>query len=350
MGVNDDILNALTRHQIGLLRVSNATARKVLAALKRSEARIVQRLLTEGETGLSRTRQERMLREIRRIIDGAYEDATGQLIIDIEALAEYEAEYQDDMFRRLVPVRIDTVVPPPQRLIAAVNARPFQGRLLREVYSDLSAVAFRRVRNAIRAGFIEGRSVSQIASELRGTAAQGYRDGVLAQNRRDVETVVRTAVNHTANVAREEFYKGNPDLLRGVRWNAVLDGRTTMVCMSRDGKIYKVGKGPRPPAHYNCRSSMSPVLKSWRSLGIDGDGLERSAKRGLDGKEPVDITYDAWLRKQPREFQDETLGPTRAKLFREGLTVDRFVDRAGNEYSLDELRKRERDAWEKTAA
>jgi len=38
-------------------------------------------------------------------------------------------------------------------------------------------------------------------------------------------------------------------------------------------------------------------------------------------------------------------------LFRQGgLTLDRFVDRAGREYTLDELRRREAAAWEKTFA
>jgi hypothetical protein len=54
------------------------------------------------------------------------------------------------------------------------------------------------------------------------------------------------------------------------------------------------------------------------------------------------------LRGKPAEFQDEILGVTKGRLFREGgLTLDRFVDSKGREYSLDELRKRDADAFEK---
>jgi SPP1 gp7 family putative phage head morphogenesis protein len=348
MAVNDDLADELTRHQIFLQRFGNATARKILALLKRSEARLIERLLRDDLSVLSRTRQETLLRELRRIIDGVYEDATGALQIDLDGLAVYEVEYQGDLFRRVLPVRLEVVVPAADQVLAAVNSRPFQGKLLREVYSELSSSSFRRVRDTIRAGIVEGRTTDQIVRDLRGTRAQGYRDGILDSNRRTTETVVRTAVNHTANTAREYTYERNADLIKGVRWNSTLDGRTSAVCRARDGKVYEPGKGPRPPAHFNCRSSTSPVLKSWRDLGFDIDELPQSTRASMNGQVPADQDYDAWLRRQPRDFQDEVLGKTKAKLFRAGLKMERFVDRRGNELTLDELKRREREIWEKT--
>lgn len=347
MAVNDDLLDELTRHQIFLQRFGNATARKVLALLKRSDARLIERLLRDDLTELSRTRQETLLRELRRIINGAFEDATGALQIDLDGLAVYEGEYQTDLFRRVIPVKLETVVPAADQILAAVNSRPFQGKLLKEVYSELSTSSFRKVRDAIRAGIVEGRTTEQIVRDLRGTKAQGFKDGILDTNRRATEAVVRTAVNHTANTAREYTYERNADLVKGVRWNSTLDGRTSAVCRARDGKVYDPGKGPRPPAHFNCRSSTSPVLASWRDLGFDIDELPPSTRASMNGQVPADQDYDTWLRKQPRAFQVEVLGETKAKLFRAGLKMDRFVDRKGQEFTLDELKRRERELWEK---
>lgn len=345
--VNDEIADELIRHQVYLQRVGNATARKVLALLKRSDARLIERLLRDDLTELSRTRQETLLRELRRIIDSAFEDATGALQIDLDELAVYEGEYQLDMFRRVLPVKLETVAPGADQILAAVNSRPFQGKLLKEVYSELSASSFRKVRDTIRAGFVEGRTTDQIVRDLRGTKAQGFKDGILDGNRRATETVVRTAVNHTANTAREYTYERNADLVRGVRWNSTLDGRTSAVCRARDGKVYDPGKGPRPPAHFNCRSSTSPILASWRDLGFDFDELPPSTRASMNGQVPADQDYDTWLRKQPRAFQVEVLGETKAKLFRAGLKMDRFIDRKGQELTLTELKRRERDLWEK---
>jgi len=89
-------------------------------------------------------------------------------------------------------------------------------------------------------------------------------------------------------------------------------------------------------------------MKSFRELGFRLNEIEgtRFARRGMDGKEldgfvPKDTTYDAWLRRQPRDFQEEVLGITKAKLFRGGLSIDKFVNDTGREYTIDELRRRE---------
>jgi len=346
MSVNDDLLDALTRHQIGLQRLSTATVNKVLAQLRRMDPDLVKRLTRDDLTVLSRTRTEALLRDVRRIIASAFEDATGALQLELGALAEYEGQYQGDLFKRVVPIAFETVTPSAEQLVAATMARPFQGRLLKDVYRELPEATFRDVRNSIRAGIVEGRTTGQIVRDIRGTSTQGFKDGILGKSRRNVETVVRTAVNHTAQVARETYYESNDDLVKGVRWNARRGGGTSSVCRARDGQVYETGKGPRPPAHMNCRSSTSPVLKSWRELGIAADEVPASTRASMNGQVPSDQTYDEWLRKQANGFQDDVLGPSRAKLFRGGLKMDRFVDRKGSELTLDQLRKRESELWE----
>lgn len=346
MAVSDDILDALTAHEIGLQRLSNATVRKMLALLSRSDARIVERLLREDISALSRARQEALLADIRRIVSSAYEDATGQLQIELRRLAEYEGQYQLDMFRHVVPVRLDFISPSADQLWAAVNSRPFQGKLLKDWFTELDAGAFTRLRNVIRAAIVEGRTIDQVVREVRGTRAQGYQDGILQVNRRAAEATARTAIAHTANAARDRLYQANVTLVKAVQWVSVLDGRTSAVCRARDGTVYPVDKGPRPPAHPNCRSSTVPVLKSLREMGIKGD-LPASTRASMNGQVAADLTYDDWLRKQPRAFQDEVMGKAKGDLFRAGLTQDRFVSRAGMEYTLDELKQREAATWAK---
>lgn len=344
MAVSDDILDALTAHEIGLQRLSNATVRKILALLGRSDTRIAERLLREDISDLSRARQEALLDDIRRIVASAYGDGTGQLQIDLRRLAAYEGQYQLDMFRHVVPVHLDFIAPSAEQLWAAVNSRPFHGKLLKDWFAELESGAFLRLRNTIRAAIVEGRTIDQVVREVRGTRAQGYADGILQVNRRAAEATVRTAISHTANAARDRLYQANEGLVKSVQWVSVLDGRTSPVCRARDGMVYPVNKGPRPPAHPNCRSATIPVLKSLREMGIDRD-LPASTRASMNGQVAGDLTYDAWLRKQPRAFQDEVMGKAKADLFRAGLTQDRFVSRAGLEYTLDELKSREAETW-----
>jgi SPP1 gp7 family putative phage head morphogenesis protein len=209
--------------------------------------------------------------------------------------------------------------------------------LLKDVWPELAGATFRRVRDAIRAGYLEGESLDQIVKRLRGTRAQGYKDGIFEVGRKQAEAVVRTAVNHTANAARQVSYDANRRFIKGVQWVSVLDGLTTAVCRGRDGQVYPIDSGPRPPAHFGCRSTTIPVLK--RNIPDES---------GSDGRVPMTDKYDAWLRRQPRGFQDDVLGKAKAKLFRDGgLTLDRFINRAGDELTLDQLREREASAWNK---
>jgi Na+-transporting NADH:ubiquinone oxidoreductase subunit NqrA len=61
----------------------------------------------------------------------------------------------------------------------------------------------------------------------------------------------------------------------------------------------------------------------------------------------MDVNYDRWLRRQPVAFQNDVLGVAKGKLFRQGgLTLDRFISRAGDELTLEQLREREFGAWE----
>lgn len=128
---------------------------------------------------------------------------------------------------------------------------------------------------------------------------------------------------------------------------------------------------------HNCRSTVTPVTKSWGELGAssltpgrgsrDFDTLLKkqladmgmspeqmahargNIRSSLDGGVPAKTTYGEWLRKQPVAFQDDVLGTSKGKLFRDGkLPMDRFVDmQSGREFTLDELKRREAEAWAK---
>jgi hypothetical protein len=82
-------------------------------------------------------------------------------------------------------------------------------------------------------------------------------------------------------------------------------------------------------------------------------GATQSSK-GSDGPKQVsaDLTYYEWLKSQSKAFQDEALGPTRAKLFRDGgLSAERFaqlqLDRQFKPITLAKLKELEPLAFER---
>jgi len=226
MTVNDRLLDLAVRHQVGLQRYSTATVRKLIALLNRVDAHIVAQVLRFDPDAVrgawSATRLEKLLEAIRIVNRDAYNSVNRELTAELKALAIYEAGFQVRSIVSALPVAFDVVSPSSEQLYATVNARPFQGRVLKEWGRDLEVAAFARVRDGIRQGFVEGQTTDQIIRRIRGTPANRYRDGILEISRRSAESVVRTAINHTANVARQELYKANDDLVDRWRFVATL--------------------------------------------------------------------------------------------------------------------------------
>ena len=198
-------------------------------------------------------------------------------------------------------------------------------------YGNSTAAA---VKQIVRDGIVLGEPNADIARKIRSQ-----------QNiaRHHATTLARTATNHVSNVARNELMAANHDIVKEYEWLATLDSRTTLVCASRDGVYYPISSdSPRPPAHFNCRSTTIPVISKSHARR---SSVKRPAK-GADGvrqKVSGNVTYGQWLKKQPASFQDEYFskfknGKDKARLFRAGkLPIDKFVDANGAEYNLAQL-------------
>jgi len=319
MSPADELLDRTVRHQVGLLRYSNATVQKAVTLLARVEADVLAQLRSLDPQSYTFSRLETQLASVRQVQRQGYDQLAGLVSAEMDDLAAYEATFTARQAGQVLGATFD--VPSRESIITAVNSRPFQGRFLREWMRGLDEDAGRRIRDAVRMGFVEGEGTRSIMQRVRGTRAAGYNDGILAINRRSAERVIRTAVNHTASRARNEVFNSN-DLVSGVQWTSVLDSRTSIVCAGRDGKVYPKGSGPRPPAHPNCRSQITAVL----------DGFPP----------PERVTYEQWLRRQPTEVQNDVLGTARARAWRRGdVPLDRFVSKRGDTLTLQELAAKE---------
>lgn len=332
MATAERIVDEAVRHRIALGRYSTTTVRRVLALLNRVEASVVERIARADNEGLTRANLDALLYEVRALQADGWALVRDRLGDDLAGLAGAEADFAARLVRlgaAEASIQAVTGVPTAAQVVAAANARPFQGRFLREWLADAEEGAARRVRQALQQGFVEGRSVSELIRQIRGSKAANYRDGILEISRRGAEAMVRTAITHVSAVAQQETYRAfGPDVVAGVQWIAVLDSRTTELCASRDGKVYPVDSGPRPPAHPNCRSTTAPVIV----------GLEPVKRQ----------TYAEWFAKQPAAVQDDILGKAKGQLYRAGgLTLDRFVDNKGRALTLDELRRRDASAFER---
>lgn len=354
---NEKLADLAVSHQIYLQRYGGGVVRRFMALLNRVDddlfARLTEALERLPPESFTVQRLDQMLVQVQRLNAEAYRAAGEELDGALLELAGYEASYQHRTIQAVLPAavaeQLTVSAVSASQVHAAAMAKPFQGKLLKEALKDIEVAKAIRIRDAVRMGFVEGETIGQMVRRLRGTRALKYADGLLAIDRRGAEALVRTAVNHTANYARQAVYEANADLIQQWQFLATIDGRTSAPCRGLSGKVFPLGSGPQPPRHWNCRSTAVPVLKSaWEALGLSKSEIEPSTQASMDGQIAGGITYGQWLRGKPAEFQDEILGVTKGKLFREGgLTLDRFVDSKGKEYSLEELRRRDSEAFKK---
>lgn len=316
--------DAQVRHSIFVERRKAHLANEIVRMVNGVSNELYGTIAASDLEGLTRRQLDRLLRTVEQIIRDGYDPITGNIVEQLREFASYEAEAQSEILERS-GVIADLAVPSDADLWAAVESRPFEGKFLEGWLAGLSANTVTRVQDAIRQGYVDGRGALDIAREIRGTRT---RKGVMDISKRGAEMMVRTAMAHTAAMATKRTYQSR----RGITheyWVSVLDHRTSPICRSLSGKFFPKGEGQYPPAHVGCRS---------RRI---------AATRGNMAKLREVETYQQWLARQSAETQDDILGPSRGKLYRRGdYTVDRFVDESGQQYTLDQLRAKDRATFD----
>lgn len=324
MPTSEDIY---TRAQVFLERYKQGTVNDVLPVfddLKGLE-KIVRRALSSSTVvgDLNKRQLTALLSDVLKlqqkvvaVFDARLQDELTQFM-RVNADLEYEALDAAIVTGSGVSLT-PTVVTLPQVLQSPI---PATGQLLSEFVKGWKTRNLVAANNLIRKGYVNGWTTEQMVQSLIGTKKAGYADGLIGESRRTAESIVRTSVQHVATVQRHDLLSANEQVLDGYQITATLDSSTTTICRSLDGKVFPLHEGPRPPFHVRCRTSIRPKLK--KKYAFLEEGGTRSSK---DGYVDAKLTYYDWLKKQPAAFQNEALGPTRAKLFRDGgLTADAFA-------------------------
>lgn len=346
MATSELLIEAATRNAVMLERLKSGEVAKIEPFLQRIDRDLRLRLSRDSLTEYSRRRLETLLTSIDAMLAKIQGEYTDQLMLDLADVAQYEAAFEARSLDQIL-VNVSAAVPTVAALRTAIDTRPLSvtgadgGKLLTSFIADWSQAERNRVTGAIRQGYVQGETNQQIINRIRGTKRLKYSDGILSIIKRDAEAIVRTGIQHVASVARFETWNANSDVVTGYEIVATLDSSTTVICRSLDGRTFKLGKGPIPPFHVRCRTTTAATLDE--RFDFLKEGATRSSK---DGYVDASETYYSWLKKQSAGFQREVLGPTRAKLFRDGgISAKRFaelqLDRNFKPLDLEQLRSLE---------
>ena len=350
---SDSLIEIATRHQVYLERLKTQQARNFTLVLKDLEKAITEVLapLSGRVDSLGKSQLNRVLKDLRTAQSAILLRNEAAFLTELRRIAGYEAEFEARALENVLKQNFaqkKIKIPAGEAAFSAAVKAPLSatGELLEPFIRKWSNNQVQGIDNAVRRAWSEGRTTQQLMQEIRGTKALKFKDGILrGTSRRQAEAVARTAVQHVASRARMSTWERNPDVVQRYKYVATLDGRTTVRCRSLDGQTFEVGRGPNPPIHINCRSTTVAVLE--KEFEFLEEGQTRASK---NGQVPANQTYYQWLKRQPRAFQNDVLGPTRGKLFREGgLSADRFakmnLDRNFQPLTLDEMELKEPNAF-----
>lgn len=383
---NENIRDALIRHQIALQNLSEGLSRESVAILDKTEASIMADIRKALENGASAD-TDAGLRQLQRlqdavvaIRDGSIQQIAGNLEGSAIDLVRHEAEFTATTLDVASPTVLDLTLPSAATLTALVTGNPFEGDLLGTWMDKLSAADTARIMDGVKIGLTRGLGTEDIVRSIFGSQQFDGADGLVQVTRNSLRSLVRTAVNAYSNQARSAVFAANTDIVQYERYTATLDSHTTRICASLDGTLYPVGEGRFPPQHFGCRSirvaaisadaigqrPMKPftermlvtefadangidaIVRSDIQRGLKGafDTYARGRVRELTGTVAAKVNYQQFLTGQSATFQNQVLGVAKGKLFRDGgLSLSSFVGRSGNELTLAQLARTERDAF-----
>jgi hypothetical protein len=331
--------------QITMFRGEAGIRRKIIELLRQMEAELSAKLTTPL-TQISRQRLTDMLADTRTTIAQYYiamRDA-----VDLREVASIEAIGASQALQQVVSVKLTTGALTDARLRTLVSDLLIDGAPNSQWWARQGQDTAFRFANAVRQGVAQGETNAKIVGRILGRDGQ---PGVMEISRRNAESLVRTSIATATAAADMAVYED--EVVAGFRQLSTLDGRTSDTCKAYSGAEWNkakepVGKNKLPfvnpggslsgaPRHWSCRSRILPKV---RALDVLPE-FRGSTRASMDGPVAANLTFDEWLAKKPKAFQDDALGPGRADLYRDGkITLAQLLDQSGRPLTLAELRRR----------
>jgi hypothetical protein len=355
---NDKILDRMTTRALDLQRLAAGQARDSARFLKALEVDIVAQLARVDPTGIGSisrraARLEKLLKQVRGTITAAYRTEGKRLANELREIADMEARFAVSAINQGAGVQLITTELTRGQLVAITGDLLVQGAPVSEWLSRQAGDTLKKFQDNMRLGIAQGETNAQLVRRIRGGKQGGeVVEGFMKVTRAHADSLVRSATQAVSQASRQAVYNENDDIIKAEQWVSTIDLRTTVLCSARDGLTYTVGthepidhtlpwEGGPGNLHWGCRSTSTPVLKTFRELGLDIDEVPLSTQASLDGQIPQDTSFEKWLSGKTEKQQDENLGVGRAKLWRDGkISFRDLMDANGRELSLEELRAR----------
>lgn len=182
----------------------------------------------------------------------AFENMSTFILGNLDDFARYEVEFMTKLLG-------SELAPDMEKVLKTMHTRNMQIGLDRGKHAsnlDVTLRKFGRIKSREIVSLLRRATIQKTSAVETELAIRKLKKRIKAQ----AEALSSTITNHTAAVAKDVVYKMDKKEISYLEWVSVLDVGTTQFCRHQNGKRYAVNEGPRPPAHFNCRSLMNVVF------------------------------------------------------------------------------------------
>ena len=377
MAFNDDLFNMTIAHQIGLKSLENREVKRLIAFYRESRKEINSNLYSKWGRGdnapVTKARMKLIRADINRKLQILSNKVTRRINKNVKEVAQYERVFQKELYGRIasknlkiegLSLNFNFNIAPIDQVLTSINNTPFDGALPQTWFQSFNRAQKVGLSRALTSSVIQGEGLGGLQSRV---------SAITRANTHQVAALSRTMLNHSANRTKEVFARENK--IKKRRYTSVLDGRTTFICASLDGKVYKDDDNyPGIPQHMGCRSTYTfffeeidlaseritisdtrsqRKLRSYFSKQAKLNKTTPAIERRKWAKDAVGrisgkTTFQQFFSKQSASFQREYLGNQRYALYKKGnLGIDDMVNGVtGKRLSLSQLRIKDSKAFE----
>ena len=249
---NDSVQDAMILAQIRALREGATLSRDVREQLSALEKDLLSVLATVDPAGpiRLRTRQARVaeaLKAMQPLIHEAYSALSRETARTITTRVLKGVETLAETINTTAGLPLLTPAVTTETISILVTTTPFPSVPSPTLPSTTAPEWWRRqmvkmgqrVEDTLSAGARAEDTLSQLVTRLRGTARQGFTDGVMAIVKKDAESLALTASSLGHNQGRVALWDANGSVVKGIVHLSTLDSRT---CLGR-GSLVRTPRG-----------------------------------------------------------------------------------------------------------
>lgn len=272
-----NVYDLIVKHRVNLEKLKNQISKRAIKTFLNSYPELKQLFI--GYENFTEKDIRNLTKEINNILLVVNKELMGDISKDAIAIAKYENKFQKLLITKLTENAVKPHILSNEIIENIVFNTFTEGELFDKTFSRMNNDFRSQIERSIRIAVINGENGLQAANRIKDT---------YNLKRAQLESLTRTLIQNAVNQSDEETYKTS-DLIQKIRYNAILDSRTTDICKDLNGKIFNIGEGPRPPQHFNCRSFTTVVFNEddneipktyneWYNKQDVKDGLKSSDK------------------------------------------------------------------------